>query len=209
MSVRLSLLCALFAVGAAQSGFSQDSGQEAFAPEMGGIDQFKFVWEKSPFVRKSEVVKDSQGLAQQYSLAAIAQINNEAKVFLIERNSLKRIMIPSENESLQLVSVSMDRDLTKSSAVIKRGDEQASITYDNNLLAQTPSAAVNPAAQAAQAAMAAAQNLTAPRTVIPPPPNRVIKPPGVPVSPDEDDDKPSAPSPARSFLRKVPIKTQN
>lgn len=226
MSVRALLLIAL-ALGVARSGFSQDTGPNSFAPEIRPIEDYEHVWTRSPFVVESKVVAESDPLAQKYALAAIARTGGEPRVWLIERASLQRIMLPSEDQALQLVSVSMDRDMRKSSAVIRLGSEQASITFDEQLL--NVSGGVAPAPAVYNGAGPASQLMprthpqttgrqppsgggqsTVPTPAVPPPPvpGQTIARPGIPTTPEQDGaDDAEAPK-TKKIIKRPTINTQ-
>lgn len=216
MSVRASLLFALVVAGGAGSGFSQDTGAQGFAPEIRAIEDYEHVWARSPFVVETKAIAESDGLAQKYSLAAMAKDPaGNPVLFLIERGTHQRIMIPSKSHPLEVVSVSMDREIRKSSAVIRQGGEQATITYDEMLLGQ-------PVAAMAPQNLLPGQNRIRPQTpgvpsppggilspAIPAPPKRAIQTaPGVPVTPDQDDAAAEAPK-SKSIIRRPTINTHN
>jgi hypothetical protein len=138
MSARLSLLLALLVLGVNPAGLSADAGAQAFAPKIYGLDRYQHIWKRSPFIVETAAVVQSPGLATKYGLVGIAWLNNLPVVFLWDKSEpspdKSRFMVsrakPDAIRGIELISTSMDKDLRKSSAVIKQGAEQASLLFE-------------------------------------------------------------------------------
>jgi hypothetical protein len=202
MIARIPALVALLALGLGSTGIAADSGKDAFAPKAYSADRYAAIWKRSPFIVETVAVQQSAGLATKYSLVGIAQMNNEPVVFLQDNNASDpargRILVSKTHPSpsqislgIELVSLVIDRDPGNSSAVIRKGGEQATLSYAASQLASAGKAAGAPAA---------------PRPGIPAPnmPGGVPRPPGIPVPPPSaavPNNTSGAPPPTRRIIR--------
>jgi len=111
---------------------------EPFAPDCYPLDRYEHIWSKSPFVVEAPVVQQSDGLEKRFALTGIASAGGNPLIFVFDRQSLSRIVVQAgepNSAQLELVSVSPDMDLHKSSAVVRLGAQQATISYDAAMLA--------------------------------------------------------------------------
>ncbi len=151
MSARIPMFLALFVMGG-QPGFSADAGAEKFAPETYPIDRYQQIWKRSPFIKETESVTQSAGLATKYGLVGMSSLNKLPIVFLWDKNEAdavkSRFMVskakPDAAHNIELISVTMDKDPRKSTAIIKQGAEQASLTFDASALQPTGATASMP-----------------------------------------------------------------
>lgn len=159
--------------------------QETFAPPVLKLEQYRHIWEKSPFVAEAAVVKEpGGGLAQRFVLTGLATLRNEPVVFVLDRQSLARLVVSRESKpgGLEVISVENNNDPKQASATLRLGNEQGVIRYDlaalqsinqspENAEPNKPSATV-----AAPSPDASAPTSATPASATPPPrPNKVIK----------------------------------
>jgi hypothetical protein len=120
-------------------------GGEEFAPKPFGIERYEHIWQQSPFVVETPVVQQSAGLEQRFALTGVASLNAAPVIFVLDRQSLSRIIVTQGKnaQNIELVSVETNPDPRKASAIIKVGAEQGVIRYDPGALqttGQTPDA---------------------------------------------------------------------
>jgi hypothetical protein len=129
-------------------GKSTGSAQEEppFQPEIHPLERYQRIWERSPFVVETKIVEESAWLAQRFALTGMAMIDGAPVAFLLDRNSLARIIVAPDRapQGIELVSVDQQPDARNSSAVIKLGAEQASLRFDAESLHGTAGAAAVP-----------------------------------------------------------------
>lgn len=155
--------------------------EESYAPSNVELSRYEHIWQRSPFVVETQVVEESAGLAQRFALTGVAMINRSPVVFLLDRNSLARVVVSETRpaQGIELISVDQQTDARNSSAVIKLGAEQASLRFDSDFLASTGAsggeAAAIPAAPVNGVAQDAARNPSQPPPREATPPARVIR----------------------------------
>jgi hypothetical protein len=143
MRIRIPVLLALFVLGQSPLGRAADAGVPSFEPKTHGIQRYEAIWKRSPFIVETVVVKTSVGLAGRFSLVGIVTVGGKPKAFLVDKtvsDPVKNRLLVSVGEAsrdsgVELVSVNMDADPRKSSAVIKQGGQQATLTFDASSLA--------------------------------------------------------------------------
>jgi hypothetical protein len=107
-------------------------GAEAdFTPHQYEEDRYSLIWERSPFVVGQPVVASSS-VAQRFALTGMAALQDEPVVFVLDRQSLSRIMVTRQPNpaGIALVSVERHADPLKSQATIRVGNEVLRISYD-------------------------------------------------------------------------------
>jgi len=104
----------------------------AFNPATHPVERYQHIWEKSPFVTEAPVVRESGGLAQRFLLTGVASLQNQPVIFVLDRQSLSRLVVTGvrNQQGLELVSVESQTDPKQSCATIRLGTEQAVIRYD-------------------------------------------------------------------------------
>ncbi len=132
------------------------------------VSRYAVLWERSPFQLESIAPPEvSAGLAQQYALTGIAEINNEPIVFLLERTTQLRHMLDKKTNTagLSLVQIDMKEKYGDSTAVIRKGAEVGVVKFEpTTALPSTPSA---PVPQQGGRVMRGAQQPGAPQASIP------------------------------------------
>lgn len=97
------------------------------------VSRYALLWERSPFQLESIAPpEESAGLAQQYALTGIAEINNEPIVFLLERSTQLRHMLDKKTNTsgLSLVQIDMKAKYGDSTAVIRKGAEVGVVKFE-------------------------------------------------------------------------------
>ncbi len=123
----------------------------AFKPAAHPVERYQHIWEKSPFVTEAPVIQESGGLAQRFALTGVASLQNQPMVFVLDRQSLSRLVVTSvrNQQGLELVSVEGQGDPKQSTAIIRLGTEQAVIRYDLAALQSVNPSPENPSPAAA------------------------------------------------------------
>ncbi len=129
MKIFPSILAVVAFVGNASAG-----EPEVFAPPANPAERYRSVWEKSPFVAETPATAQKQGpgLSQRFVLAGMATLNDEPLIFVLDRQSLARIVVTKKSGAagLQLVSIDSNTDPKQASATVRLGAEQDVIRYD-------------------------------------------------------------------------------
>jgi len=178
--VLTGLICTLVLFGKSTATAQEEP---PFQPATHALERYQRIWERSPFVVETKIVEESAGLAQRFALTGMAMIDGAPVAFLLDRNSLARIIVAPgrESQGIELVSVDQQSDARNSSAVIKLGAEQASLRFDAESLHGTAGAAAVPAGAAPDPsagmnpAMAAGNQPTVSPAQPPNTPTRVIR----------------------------------
>ena len=109
-------------------------GEETFNPQPLELQRYEHIWKQSPFVVETPVVQKSDGLEQRFVLTGMASMNSVPVIFLLDRQSLSRIMVVSGGkdnpQDIQLVSLQTNPDPRLASATIRKGSEQGTVRYD-------------------------------------------------------------------------------
>lgn len=139
-------------------------GQDAgFVPEPYPVERYQPLWQKSPFSLSTAAEEGAvAGFAEDLVLSGVSEMDGKSYVWVLDTKTQKRRMLSStpDAEGFALESLTSDADMTKVSAVIRKGGETAPVKYKLEIFQQAmPAAAV-----AAQAPPPAA-------------PNRVPRPP--------------------------------
>ena len=218
MSARFSMILILLVMGMVRTGLSEDAGAETFAPATYGIDRYQHIWKRSPFIveTKTEVVT-SPGLASKYMLKAIAWANKSPMVFLLDNSepdpNKNRFILaqakPDRIRNLELVSVQLDKDPRKSTALIRQGGEQASLQLDVSMLPPPGPGSSISVGGVIQPSRDYAQPTNA---YVPPPPVGQMAPPPsgiVPIAPNPGGAQVPPPTTTRRIIRPQPIHVEN
>jgi len=124
---------------------ADNASGDTFAPPTYDIQRYEHIWKRSPFIVESVAVADSPGLASKYSLMGVATVGNKSVAFLLDKNSAdpnqSRITLTQDHPSqeqlskgLQLVSVNLSDNPSVTSAIIRQGSDQATLTIDASVL---------------------------------------------------------------------------
>lgn len=171
---------------------------ESFDPKPLDIARYEPVWKRSPFIVETVAVPVSQGLASRFGLVGLVTIGGKPTALLLDRTptnpSRTRFLVsqgtPSD-DGVELLSTSSTEDLRKASIVIRMAGQQATLTFDPQVLSQMGSGAGGEAAPAAATAQPsvisspvrpsaggpAVGGGASPGAVPPaPPPRRIIRP---------------------------------
>ncbi|MEI6337372.1 MAG: hypothetical protein WCQ57_02165 [Verrucomicrobiota bacterium] len=137
---------------------ASDAG-EAFNPAVHPAQRYQHIWEKSPFVTAAPVVQESGGLAQRFALTGVASVQNQPVIFVLDRQSLSRLVVTGvrNQQGLELVSVENQTDPEQSRATIRLGMEQTVIRYDVAALQGVNPLSENPKPAPADAAVTSMQ----------------------------------------------------
>jgi len=153
------LLTALTGPGGPLSA-AEPAGDNPFDPATVPVERYRAMWEKSPFVAETSAAPKSGGLAERYVLAGMASIQNEPVIFVLDRQSLSRLVVTRTPNPDGLALVSLDDGSAPKLArvTIRLGDEQGVIRYDPAALdsvnqAQTAATNVPVPSETAQAAI--------------------------------------------------------
>ncbi len=195
-------LAATLALGVSALAFAQEPAAESFDPKPLDIARYEPVWKRSPFIVETVAVPVSQGLASRFGLVGLVTIGAKPTALLLDRTPTNpnrtRFLVakgtPSE-EGVELLSTSSAEDLRKASVVIRLGGQQATLTFDPQVLGQMgnggggeaapmpapaagqPPAVINPARPGLPAPASANGATPNPGAVPPaPPPRRIIRP---------------------------------
>ncbi len=208
MSARFRLLYALLAVGISQAGVAQDAGTEAFSPERHDVSRYEQIWKRSPFIVETVQEQFSPGFAAKYRLVGLVDAGKDSVAFLADTGAddpMKgRIILsqsrPDRTRNLELVSVTTDRDMRKSSVMIRQGSEQASLPFDQGALTT-----VGIGVQASSAMNAPQVSPGAPQRPMPPPAIAGQAVPPLPPPSVAPNGEQTPPNPTRRIIRPKPI----
>lgn len=203
MSARLSIFLVALALGLPRPGLAQDAPAEKFAPEAHEIERYTQIWQRSPFIVETVAVVQSPGLATKYGLVGLVGSGADSVAFLLDRQEsdpLKGRLILSQSKpdkvrNLELVSISMDKDIRKSSVMIKQGTEQATLPFDTTTLSN---AGVGAQPGGGMPGAPLAQNMpVSPMPQVPQMPGTIVAPPpgAVPQAPQAVPMPPSGVAP--------------
>ncbi len=114
---------------------------ETFAPAISGISRYEQIWKRSPFIQETPPIPPLP-LSAKFALVGIVSLQGRPVAFLIDRRETdparSRFMIFLEQRDtahdLQLLSVSLDPVIQKSTVKIQRGAEQATLAWDPAVL---------------------------------------------------------------------------
>jgi len=198
--MRIPVLAASLAFAVAPSGFPAEAAA-SFTPESHGIDRYEMIWKRSPFIVETVAVKTSVGLAGRFSLVGIITVGGKPKAFLVDKTVSdpvkNRVLVSvgdaSKDSGVELVSVNLDTDVRKSSAVIKQGGQQATLAFDASSLApQGPNFAPGAVPPPPTFGL---------RNTISPPPVPTAAPPGSSPAANGNSGIPVPPAPSRRIIR--------
>lgn len=169
----------------ALAGIARAGDPEIFDPPAAQAERYRSVWEKAPFAAWAPAASPPQGasLSQRFVLAGMATLNDEPLIFVLDRQSLARIVVTKKGDAsgLRLVSVDSNSDPKQASATVRLGAEQDVIHYDLATLQSVTQSADQAAAKNSGGAPPIAPNPDTQAQVLPaagPPRNtRVIKKP--------------------------------
>ncbi len=111
--------------------------QAGFSPAVHDVSRYEQIWKKSPFIQETQIIQPSDGLEKRFALTGIAKIGERAVVSLLDRTSLRPVMVTlgQPTAGVELVSIAPESDPKLSTATIRVGSEQAVIRYDAASLA--------------------------------------------------------------------------
>ncbi len=136
-SVFVLIFAALLAAARAQEPVD-------FVPETHEITFYRAIWEKSPFVaRTAETAPQGPALAQRFALTGLATLGDRQLIFLLDRNTLTRVVIGNgkDQSGVQIVSVQNPDRLKEAAVTIRLGNEEATLKYDPGVAAVANQAA--------------------------------------------------------------------
>lgn len=191
-------LAALLALVTPSLRAASEPPAETFDPKPLDIARYEPVWKRSPFIVETVAVPVSQGLASRFGLVGLVTIGGKPTALLLDRTPTNpnrtRFLVsrgtPSD-DGVELLSTSSTEDLRKASIVIRLGGQQATLTFDPQVLSQMGNGGGGaapvpvPAASSGQPPVIAnparvnpaAANGSNPGAVPPaPPPRRIIRP---------------------------------
>jgi hypothetical protein len=114
-------------------GFSALPAAESPVPQGFPAERYEALWKKSPFTLSSAGPEDGPaGFAQNLALTGVAQVGSDTLITLFNRQTQQRFLVSTKEpvDGINLVSVTTDRDLSKVSAVLKKGGETGTVKYD-------------------------------------------------------------------------------
>jgi hypothetical protein len=135
MITRLSVSVFVFAafLGVALAQEAAD-----FTPETHDLTFYRAIWEKSPFVaRTADTAQQGPALAQRFALTGLATLGDRQLIFLLDRNTLTRVVVGNGKDQLgvQIVSIQNPERLKEAAVTIRLGNEEATLKYDPGVAA--------------------------------------------------------------------------
>lgn len=130
MTMRLSLSAIAFL---ALLGVARAQEPVDFVPETHELAYYRAIWEKSPFVaRTADAAQQGPALAQRFALTGLATLGDRQLIFLLDRNTLTRVVVGNGKDQLgiQVVSIQNADRLKESAVTIRLGNEEATLKYD-------------------------------------------------------------------------------
>ncbi len=145
MSMRFPVFFTALVGGLASIGASLGAADaQAFTPAMSAIGRYAAIWKRSPFIVETVAVQVSAGLSAKYSLVGIVSLAGQPAVFLVDKNNgdpmKNRMMVMKGQPSptgVELVSVDLENDPRKSTAVIQQAGQQATLSFDSSAMGPT------------------------------------------------------------------------
>jgi hypothetical protein len=103
-------------------------------------DRYLTMWDKNPFLLKTAVIEQkAESFAKDWALSGISATSGvyTVRIFNKQTGKFERLKQGSPGGSeFQLVSVTYDKDRSKSSVKVSRGTETAELTYDDSLMSR-------------------------------------------------------------------------
>lgn len=130
MTMRFSLPAIAFV---ALLGVARAQEPVDFVPETHELTYYRAIWEKSPFVaRSADAAAQGPALAQRFALTGLATLGDRQLVFLLDRNTLTRVVVGNgkDQSGVQIVSIQNPDRLKESAVTIRLGNEEATLKYD-------------------------------------------------------------------------------
>jgi hypothetical protein len=138
-------------------------------------DRYLTMWDKNPFLLKTAVIEQkAESFAKDWALAGISASSGiySVRIFNKQTGKFERLKQGSVSAGeFQLVSVTYDKDRSKSSVKVSRGSETAELKYDDSLMSRPVTVQNTNAATGAAPGQNPAQ------------PNNPSLPPGLPNGP--------------------------
>jgi hypothetical protein len=193
---------------------ADNAGGDTFAPPTYDIQRYEHIWKRSPFIVESVAVADSPGLASKYSLMGVATVGNKSVAFLLDKNSAdpnqSRITLTQDHPSqeqlskgLQLVSVNLSDNPAVTSAIIRQGSDQATLTIDASVLNTLTGGGSAVGAESPRPGGLPIPGIPG-RAFIPPPPQPSAV--AIPTPPTPSSASPTTPpQPTRRIIRPAPV----
>ena len=123
----------------AASSDPEDEGSEQVIPSSYPDDRYLTMWDKNPFQRKVIVIEQTrESFAKDWALAGISASNGvyTVRLFNKQSGSYARIKQGEPSGDVRIGAVNYDKDRNKSSVEVARGNEKATLTYDDSLLSR-------------------------------------------------------------------------
>ncbi len=130
MIPRLFLPVFVFAACLAVACAQEPAG---FVPETHDLAFYRAIWERSPFVaRTADAAAQGPALAQRFALTGLATVGDRQLVFLLDRNTLTRVVVGNgkDQSGVQIVSIQNPDRLKEADVTIRLGNEEATLKYD-------------------------------------------------------------------------------
>ncbi len=103
-------------------------------------DRYLTMWDKNPFLLKTAVIEQkAESFAKDWALAGISASSGiySVRIFNKQTGKFERLKQGSVSAGeFQLVSVTYDKDRSKSSVKVSRGSETAELKYDDSLMSR-------------------------------------------------------------------------
>ncbi|MGH8047863.1 MAG: hypothetical protein ACREKL_11505, partial [Chthoniobacterales bacterium] len=184
MSARFIVVFALVIWAGGRSALSADAGTPAFAPEKYDVSRYAKIWKAQPFIKETPPPQGPDPLATRYALVGLVEAGENSVAFLDDGG--KTIMLaknhPDSERNLELLSITADKEVRKSSVKIRQGTSQTDLPFDTRGIVASGGSA-DPGAVNASAVPPPPPGVIAPQRpgmVPPPPPGASIPQPGQP-----------------------------
>jgi hypothetical protein len=103
-------------------------------------DRYLTMWDKNPFLLKTAVIEQkTESFAKDWALSGISASSGiySVRIFNKQTGKFERLKQGSVSAGeFQLVSVTYDKDRSKSSVKVSRGSETAELKYDDSLMSR-------------------------------------------------------------------------
>jgi hypothetical protein len=103
-------------------------------------DRYLTMWDKNPFLLKTAVIQQTtESFAKDWALSGISATSGvySVRIFNKQTGKFERLKQGSVSAGeFQLVSVTYDKDRSKSSVKVSRGSETAELKYDDSLMSR-------------------------------------------------------------------------
>lgn len=178
-------ICGVFAPARGDGGNTGGAPDDGAIPKGYPMARYAPLWEHSPFVLASVAEAPAPGFAQNLAVVAIARVDDEDLVTVVNKQSQERITLDGQPnaQGMKVVSVEADTDPLKTKVTLQKGGETATLGFDRALMTapQAPAREIittsnNRLSPATPPAAAAEQPPNAARRVVRMPPIPGAKP---------------------------------